>query len=120
MGKHNIYSLKGILMADVVIGLFICLFMKLMVFNSFIEVMLLGLAVAYINLAVNSFYVNRMFKNKSFLYFYWFIKLIGVVSTASIAYIFYLNDAFSALIFLGGYCVQFIGLVAIALKDLVN
>ena len=45
MGKHNIYSLKGILMADVVIGLFICLFMKLMVFNSFIEVMLLGLAV---------------------------------------------------------------------------
>ena len=41
---------------------------------SFIEVMLLGLAVAYINLAVNSFYVNRMFKNKSF---YTFIGLLN-------------------------------------------
>lgn len=120
MDKHNFYTLKGILMADVVIGLIIYLLMKLTILSNFTEVIFLGLTVAYLNLALNTFYTTRMFKNKNCVVSYFAREVTVIIGTAAIAYIVYLKDSFSALIFLGGYCIHFIALIAIALKDLNN
>lgn len=107
-------------MADVVIGLIIYLLMKFTGVSKFVEIIFLGLALAYINLALSNFYANRMLRNKKFIFFYLHIEILGVVGMASIAYIFYLNDSIMALIFLGGYCTHFISLVVIAFKDLIK
>ncbi|NLZ47272.1 MAG: hypothetical protein GX895_00550 [Clostridiales bacterium] len=120
MDKHNIYTLKGILLSDVIIGMIIYLLIKSTIFSDFAEIIFLGLIVAYINLAVSSFYAKRMFKNKWFIFSYLLMQMVGIVGTAYIAYIFYLTNSFSSLFFLGGYCTHFIALVLIAFKDLIK
>jgi hypothetical protein len=117
--KHNVYSLKGILMADLVIATIIYLLMKSIVYNNYIEIIFLGLALAFINLAVRSFYTNRLFKNKRFIIFYLVVEMMIILVTATVAYVLYLKDSLRTLIFLGGYCCQFIGLLIIALIDLI-
>lgn len=99
MDKHNIYTLKGILLSDVIIGMIIYLLIKSTIFSDFAEIIFLGLIVAYINLAVSSFYAKRMFKNKWFIFSYLLMQMVGIVGTAYIAYIFYLTNSFSSLFF---------------------
>jgi len=47
------------------------------------------------------------------------VEMMIILVTATVAYMLYLKDSLRTLIFLGGYCCQFIGLLIIALIDLI-